>query len=82
MQFAKFFLTEYLDSEQTPWSASAEDYVYPSDYFVVATQADGTPVEFWENTWPIQGRERGYRKERLFIWVTRESTPRQIGEPI
>lgn len=65
MPFAKFFLTEYMDTEQSPWSASTEDYVYPSDHFVVATLPNGTPVEFWENTWPIQGRERGISQKKV-----------------
>ncbi len=59
MQYAKFFLTEYIETDTTPWSAYATDFVYPSDNFVIAIQDDGTPVEFSQNTWPMQGRERG-----------------------
>lgn len=83
MQFAKFFLTEYLDTEHTPWSASAEDYVYPSDHFVVATLADGTPVEFCENTWPIQGRERGISQRKvIYLGYAGEHTETNWGTNI
>ena len=83
MQFAKFFLTEYLDTEHTPWSALVEDYVYPSDHFVVAHLPDGTQVEFSENTWPIQGRERGISQRKvIYLGYAREQTDVDWGTNI
>nr|WP_314876820.1 hypothetical protein [uncultured Pseudomonas sp.] len=80
MQFAKFFLTEYLDTEHTPWSALAEDYVYPSDNFVVAYLPDGTPVEFSDNTWPLQGRERGISQRKvIYLGYAGEQTDADWG---
>lgn len=78
MQYKKFFLTEYMDGDNSPWSASATDYIYPSEDFVVAYLDDGKAVTFADNSWPLQGRHRNI-SQRSIIHLRYKGEPSDIN---